>query len=120
MPIIRVTRKQIETANKAREAALKKDDDFRRQLGQTNTEMPDCQVPLICPCGHCFARRLAETDCRVECPRCGGLEPTPDWSRIPNYNRWMKRATKPSSYSLRCCVEHDMSECASECRPIPA
>jgi hypothetical protein len=27
MPIIRVTRKQIETANKAREAALKKDDD---------------------------------------------------------------------------------------------
>lgn len=30
MPIIRVTRKQIEEANKAREAALKKDDDFRR------------------------------------------------------------------------------------------
>ena len=30
MPIIRVTRKQIEAANKAREAALKKDDDFRR------------------------------------------------------------------------------------------
>jgi hypothetical protein len=29
MPIIRVTRKQIEEANKAREAALKKDDDFR-------------------------------------------------------------------------------------------
>lgn len=29
MPIIRVTRKQIEAANKAREAALKKDDDFR-------------------------------------------------------------------------------------------
>jgi hypothetical protein len=28
--IIRVTRKQIEAANKAREAALKKDDDFRR------------------------------------------------------------------------------------------
>jgi hypothetical protein len=30
MPIIRVTKKQIEAANKAREAALKKDDDFRR------------------------------------------------------------------------------------------
>jgi hypothetical protein len=30
MPIIRVTRKQIEAANKAREAALKKDDDFRQ------------------------------------------------------------------------------------------
>jgi hypothetical protein len=30
MPIIRVTRKQIEAANKAREAALKKDGDFRR------------------------------------------------------------------------------------------
>jgi hypothetical protein len=30
MPIIRVTRKQIEAANKAREAALKKHDDFRR------------------------------------------------------------------------------------------
>src|SRR5215469_1921470 len=30
MPIIRVTRKQIEAANKAREAALKKDEDFRR------------------------------------------------------------------------------------------
>ena len=29
MPIIRVTRKQIEEANKAREAALQKDDDFR-------------------------------------------------------------------------------------------
>jgi hypothetical protein len=29
MPIIRVTRKQIEAANKAREAALKTDDDFR-------------------------------------------------------------------------------------------
>ena len=29
MPIIRVTRKQIEAANKAREAALKKDNDFR-------------------------------------------------------------------------------------------
>ena len=30
MPIIRVTRKQIEAANKAREASLKKDGDFRR------------------------------------------------------------------------------------------
>ena len=30
MPIIRVTRKQIQAANKAREAALKKDDGFRR------------------------------------------------------------------------------------------
>jgi hypothetical protein len=30
MAIIRVTRKQIEAANKAREAALKKDNDFRR------------------------------------------------------------------------------------------
>ena len=30
MPIIRVTKKQIEAANKAREATLKKDDDFRR------------------------------------------------------------------------------------------
>lgn len=30
MPIIRITRKQIVAANKAREAALKKDDDFRR------------------------------------------------------------------------------------------
>jgi hypothetical protein len=30
MPIIRVTKKQIEAANKAREAALKKNDDFRR------------------------------------------------------------------------------------------
>ena len=29
MPIIRVSRKQIEAANKAREAALKKDNDFR-------------------------------------------------------------------------------------------
>lgn len=29
MPIIRVTRKQIEEANKAREAALRSDDDFR-------------------------------------------------------------------------------------------
>jgi hypothetical protein len=29
MPIIRVTRKQIEEANKAREAALQKNDDFR-------------------------------------------------------------------------------------------
>ena len=29
MPIIRVTRKQIEEANKAREAALQKDDEFR-------------------------------------------------------------------------------------------
>jgi hypothetical protein len=28
--IIRITRKQIEEANKAREAALLKDDDFRR------------------------------------------------------------------------------------------
>jgi hypothetical protein len=30
MPIIRITKKQIEAANKAREAALKKDEDFRR------------------------------------------------------------------------------------------
>jgi hypothetical protein len=30
MPIIRVTREQIQAANKAREAAAKKDDDFRR------------------------------------------------------------------------------------------
>lgn len=30
MPIIRVTRKQIEAANKARVAALKKNEDFRR------------------------------------------------------------------------------------------
>jgi hypothetical protein len=30
MPIVRVTKKQIEAANKAREAALKKDGDFRR------------------------------------------------------------------------------------------
>jgi hypothetical protein len=30
MPIIRITKRQIEVANKAREAALKKDDDFRR------------------------------------------------------------------------------------------
>jgi hypothetical protein len=30
MPIIRVTREQIQAANKAREARLKKDDDFRR------------------------------------------------------------------------------------------
>jgi hypothetical protein len=29
VPIIRVTRKQIEEANKAREAALQKDPDFR-------------------------------------------------------------------------------------------
>jgi hypothetical protein len=29
VPIIRVTRKQIEEANQAREAALQKDDDFR-------------------------------------------------------------------------------------------
>jgi hypothetical protein len=29
VPIIRVTKKQIEAAKKAREAALKKDDDFR-------------------------------------------------------------------------------------------
>ena len=34
MPIIRVTRKQIEAANKAREAALKTDDDFRRDEEQ--------------------------------------------------------------------------------------
>jgi hypothetical protein len=34
MPIIRVTRKQIEAANKAREAALKKDEDFRRHEEQ--------------------------------------------------------------------------------------
>jgi hypothetical protein len=34
MPIIRVTRKQIEAANKAREAALKKNDDFRRHAEQ--------------------------------------------------------------------------------------
>ena len=30
MPIIRVTRKQIQEANKARETALKEDDNFRR------------------------------------------------------------------------------------------
>jgi len=30
MAIIRITSKQIEAANQAREAALKKDDDFRR------------------------------------------------------------------------------------------
>ena len=30
MPMIRITKKQIEAANKAREAALKKDDNFRR------------------------------------------------------------------------------------------
>jgi len=34
MPIIRVTRKQIEAATKARESALKKDDDFRRHEEQ--------------------------------------------------------------------------------------
>jgi hypothetical protein len=34
MPIIRVTRKQIQEANKAREAALKKDADFRRHEEQ--------------------------------------------------------------------------------------
>jgi molecular chaperone DnaK (HSP70) len=34
MPIIRVTKKQIEAANKAREAALEKDDDFRRYQEQ--------------------------------------------------------------------------------------
>jgi hypothetical protein len=33
MPIIRVTRKQIQAANKAREAALKKDDDFSTTRG---------------------------------------------------------------------------------------
>jgi hypothetical protein len=30
MPIIRVTKKEIQAANKAREAALTKDNDFRR------------------------------------------------------------------------------------------
>ena len=30
MAIIRITKKQIQAANRAREAALKKDDDFRR------------------------------------------------------------------------------------------
>jgi hypothetical protein len=34
MPIIRVTKKQIQAANKAREAALKKDGDFRRHEEQ--------------------------------------------------------------------------------------
>jgi hypothetical protein len=34
MPIIRVTKKQIEAGNKAREAALKKDEDFRRHEEQ--------------------------------------------------------------------------------------
>jgi hypothetical protein len=34
MPIIRVTRKQIQAANKAREVALKKDADFRRHEEQ--------------------------------------------------------------------------------------
>ena len=34
MSIIRITRKQIEAANKAREAALKKDEDFRRHEEQ--------------------------------------------------------------------------------------
>lgn len=34
MPVIRVTRKQIKEANKAREVALKKDDDFRRHEEQ--------------------------------------------------------------------------------------
>jgi hypothetical protein len=34
VPIIRVTRKQIQEANKAREAALKKDADFRRHEEQ--------------------------------------------------------------------------------------
>jgi hypothetical protein len=34
MSIIRVTRKQIQEANKAREVALKKDDDFRRHEEQ--------------------------------------------------------------------------------------
>jgi len=34
MPIIRVTRKQIQAANKAREAALKKDDNFRQHEEQ--------------------------------------------------------------------------------------
>ena len=34
MPIVRMTKKQIEEADKAREAALKKDDDFRRHEEQ--------------------------------------------------------------------------------------
>jgi len=34
MAIIRITRKQIEAANKARGAALKKDEDFRRHEEQ--------------------------------------------------------------------------------------
>jgi len=34
MPIIRVTRKNIEEAAKAREAALKEDEDFRRHEEQ--------------------------------------------------------------------------------------
>jgi hypothetical protein len=34
MPIIRITKRQIEAANKAREAALKKDEDFRRHEEQ--------------------------------------------------------------------------------------
>jgi len=34
MSIIRITRKQIQAANKAREAALKKDEDFRRHEEQ--------------------------------------------------------------------------------------
>jgi hypothetical protein len=34
VPIIRVTKKQIEAANKAREIALKKDENFRRHEEQ--------------------------------------------------------------------------------------
>jgi len=34
MPIIRVTKKQIEEANKARQAALKKDKEFRQHEEQ--------------------------------------------------------------------------------------
>ena len=41
MPIIRVTRKQIEEANKAREAALQKDDDFRLHDEQCQRPEPE-------------------------------------------------------------------------------
>ena len=41
MSIIRITRKQIQAANKAREAALKKDDNFRRHAEAERQRLQD-------------------------------------------------------------------------------
>ena len=56
--------------------------------------MANCQIPLICRCGHRFNRRVTTEEYFVECPVCGDRQVMPDWSRIPQLKSLLDHGTR--------------------------